>query len=131
MARQIKFKAWNKDKKIMLLEKGDLVFNPYLTDIHGTKHIGKGIELINDKYIWLEFTGLKDKNGKDIYEGDIVDSYFSRYLVSFGWGDDSENYGESYGVLFGERIVCDQEQEECEIIGNIYENPELLESKNG
>src|SRR5690554_736873 len=77
----------------------------------------------------MEFTGLKDKNGKEIYEGDIVRFHYKTGVYKIGivvWND-----------LFGSwDIDCSdfvsykslkQYKSVSEVIGNIYENPELLE----
>lgn len=72
----------------------------------------------------VQYTGLKDKNGKEIYEGDIIKHDY---------------YVDAQEIKFNERLITykcypadvfilkvDEEQENFEIIGNIYENPELL-----
>lgn len=108
--REIKFKAWNKWHKNM--------FHVYCldfdNDIAGCKSINNGtthtfgfidLEL-------LQLTGLKDKNGKDIYEGDIV------YLAGYGDCQCEFPFLELYEAVMEDDIG--------NIIGNIYENPELL-----
>lgn len=100
--------------------------------------------------VLMQCTGLKDKNGKLIYEGDIVDCYVSsqkiyRYQIkqeigSFmlvspkeeifdfinKWNDNVYPLSQLYFEYENEENCIEQ----CEIIGNIYENPELLEAKN-
>ena len=72
-----------------------------------------------------QFTGLKDKNDKDIYEGDIVTKCGTKYIciwkdkyACFVFAEKDENGEYNY---FQE---CDKE--ELKVIGNIYDNPELL-----
>lgn len=68
-----------------------------------------------------QYTGLKDKNGKKIFEGDIVKSKYGVFKSKVEWND-------SFCGFFP---FCNNDTgifaDECEVIGNIYENKELLE----
>jgi len=81
-----------------------------------------------------QFTGLHDKNGKEIFEGDIVNaqynisSFFKKVCVYFENGcfyvdDKNPKQNLSIGYFF-------REKKEIEVIGNIYQNPELLGGEN-
>ena len=124
--REIKFRAWDKTKNIMIYPKDlsiftiNLVGEIFAIDGHAEK-------LNKDEFILLQYTGLKDKNGKEIWEGDIVE-----YPQVF---DEPKNVGEikyndefaSFDIQgwFGGYGLCSN-VDSIEIIGNIYENPELL-----
>ena len=77
----------------------------------------------------MQYTGLKDKNGKEIYEGDIV--------KAMDWESDAHAWNtvwikeityDNYECRF-EGVYPNDSGMSCEVIGNIYENPELLEEK--
>jgi len=111
--RKIKFRAWDIKNKVMIFankletKRNDFDFTDYYR-----------------RYDLMQYTGLKDKNGKEIYEGDIV---------GYKW---NKNYTENKEVEFSKELYgwcpfvydgggnwdCD----ETEIIGNICENPNLL-----
>lgn len=79
-------------------------------------------------------TGLNDKNGKLIYEKDIIRFYFDKdeIIAVIEWDNDECRFYLNTTDFFKDKYVTDYEivkQEEYEIIGNIYENKELLESE--
>lgn len=84
----------------------------------------------------MQYTGLQDKNKKDVYEGDIIKTAYSGiYQVKFGEYDNGFKYEDNmrgFGIhlerISGpfDRIEEYSDSQEGEIIGNIYENPDLL-----
>lgn len=121
--REIKFRVWDKVGSEMIQQ--DDMFELYDVEELFEKPSDEQYEL-------MQFTGLKDKNGKEIYEGDVVNSKAhnpQNYLVAF---IDCAFHCthpkiEPYTIEplhFYTSIGC-----HLEVIGNIYENPELLEEK--
>lgn len=69
-----------------------------------------------------EFTGLKDKNGKEVYEGDIIQDMDMYHAFEVFWENEHAQFAWSKNHIDDFSESC----EDCEIIGNIKENPELL-----
>ena len=120
--REIKFRAWHKEKKIMgevlgidILHKEIFFSNE---DVDCYEHTDfKDVEL-------MQYTGLKDMREKEIYEGDIVTLHNSEYKVIF-------NTEEARFVLRNDEFemnipFTNNNNKRMEVIGNIYENPELI-----
>jgi len=132
--REMKFRAWDKQYKKMYYKgfairavgqnhtSGGVLFD---VSVFG-KHQYNPLEME-----YMQFTGLKDKNGKEIYEGDIITPLIGlspgprpdKGVVKFREGEFVDSYwGDSVRTHFLDGAGP-------EVIGNIYSNPELLEKK--
>lgn len=143
MNREIKFRAWHKNLKKMFkigqitLEKGTWNYEPNDRDF-----IGMSIPY-QPSFILMQYTGLHDKNGKEIYEGDIIEFSYDIFTGNFdtkvGKGTVEFINGAFYIKPFKieNRIIEDVENEEwfllytvnidtLGVIGDKYDNPELL-----
>lgn len=148
--REIKFRAWDTERNAMA-QVNYLGLNDYEVGIEDEK-----CKCWNAPYPYacklMQYTGLKDRNGKEIYEGDILG--YKRIKYTDCSKEDIEDIEEE--VLIGlityrpiasivkpysknvkclgydnvnkECLIIDLQSDELEVIGNIYENPELLES---
>ena len=127
--REIKFRAWDEEEQEML--DWDKFFN---FDI---------AQVFESEGSWgiypMQYTGLKDKNGTEIYDGDyirysmrtITGSIYTHVCRVFqhesgtwrieGYHEDNHSY-ETKGTVYAAHLIC-------EVIGNIYENPELLKEE--
>jgi uncharacterized phage protein (TIGR01671 family) len=138
--REIKFRSWDKAKGYMLpshdLHKV-LIGNGSIVTINYKPRNGgwepdEPYHLTNpqaDNCIPMQFTGLHDKNGKEIYEGDVVEqTYWSNGAKERGvisYSPDARFVWDQHGDQSGYGL-SGQDADRREIIGNIYENPELL-----
>lgn len=119
----LEFRAWLKDEKKMIKviqlnftmkNVSDCFFNYYKFD---------EIEL-------MQYTGLKDTNGVKIFEGDIVKNIYSNSKYELFWDEENccfrmRNIDDDYDYL----VLNIREAGMLEVIGNIYENPELIGEK--
>lgn len=115
MTREIKFRAWDKEKKQMTILESQYVSEA----LH---YYEKGLHEL------MQYTGLLDKNGKEIYEGDIVNTDWK--IREIKWGENSCE--DCLFQTFGFTSYGDHTKKYggwMEVIGNIYENPELLENQ--
>jgi uncharacterized phage protein (TIGR01671 family) len=127
MSREIKFRVWDtKAKKWCGYDDTGHVIDLH----HSIRHNCFMVD--NDAYDFpkdlelSQYSGLKDKNGKDIYERDIVRSE-DGFVFSIEWENASPGYWMPNDYDDESRYAIGVA--ELEVIGNIYENPELLEEK--
>ncbi len=124
--RPIKFRAWYKPTNKLLCSNAVESIN------FETKVIGAYFEYAGYKQLRMsdfeimQFTGLKDCNGKEIYEGDIV-SYESVYIDPIIGGTQIKKVMFSSGEFHPEGVSGWGHSGTVKVIGNIYENPELME----
>ena len=135
--RTIKFRAWDKEyEKMTYFDDEDYDYRPpfvfrldqvFKKDSNYDDYEDFKYNDVTDRVEVMQYTGLKDKNGAEIYEGDIVyiasedenafvlwDKETARYIIQFrGWCADFDNF---YG-------------KDLEVIGNIYYNKSLLEKE--
>lgn len=82
-------------------------------------------EMLPDEYIVEQYTGLKDANGKEIYEDDVLENPKYRSVVKFGSGS---FYADVIGAV--NRFPLAGEWQTSVVIGNVHTNPELLEAQH-
>ncbi len=132
--REIKFRAWDSVGNCWL--RSELIQDLIAVGIPDEPR--NGIFTIHEyetkRFTIMQFTGLTDRQGVEIYEGDII-RYYNEVNQTYGH-DDCEvlwNQARCYFELkaaheyFGHLDISQQEDGRYEIMGNIYENPELLE----
>ena len=142
--REIKFRAWDNQRK-EFLSGGQILIavksgrnpkeNPQYLDVI------KDASMYKARFELMQYTGFKDKNGREIYEGDVIEKNYKNMLTG-------DMVSEIYSVVFDEGIFIAKyeksspfgdtllkflvggvnERISVKIIGNIYENPELLEA---
>jgi len=109
----------NREIKFRTFQEGKMYFHE-LCDYMGSSGILNPY-IGCEKAIWMQFTGLKDKNGVDVYEGDIA--FHQGKNRVFIYGDGCFGFiGRNVPVVYINDFLVSQ----MEIIGNIHENPELL-----
>ena len=161
--REIKFRAWDMENHQMFYVDFHVLYqllglpDPSLIDFRGSTQTATytsgefSSDLLWRQTLklseWMQYTGLKDKHGKEIYEGDIVLCDYNNpapaQKCTIQWGTTIEDNFETGWWLMGQKpfyngrvknsvdLLVSRSQKYMEIIGNIYENPELASKASG
>lgn len=132
--REIKFRAWDKENKAFMPSEGYAICDG---DVMGLRYGNEMEDVLTDQIELMQYTGLKDVNGKPIYEGDIVNVTWSRYDTegrNYAIAYDPHNdkypafdFVDWYEDMNG--LSCAYIDGQITVIGNGFENPELLEAE--
>lgn len=136
--REIKFRAWDETNKIMyddeiaFISNFDKVYSffeiitkeQFQTCADGCCTDFKYEKIVVEKGFLMQFTGLLDRNGKEIYEGDIVICYFAQN--EDGTIPRTVPFVVDNMLDFYHNDLLEESSHTYEILGNVYQNPELL-----
>ena len=134
--RKLKFRVWSEKQKTYDYKHPYNTLGNFYINQNGClfSDFGNTVapEVRQEDFVVEEYTGLKDKNDKEIYEGDIV-------KITRSYGYSFLPKGAKAKIEFDEKELCYKlrgqgefrltAKKELEVIGNIHENPELLENK--
>lgn len=143
MNRVIKFRAWDTVKHEWFTPTYE-AYRGKLRDLSITLNgeiLGRTMTSVADmtgefkrNFVLSQFTGLLDKNGKEIYEGDVLESvgasYIHRDTLSFGYANgptSQRTYGYFWSASQNALSDVDDVPGRYEVVGNLYENPNLLQ----
>ena len=129
--RELKFRAWDIKEKVM--HKAGFLFDSDGTIFDNTLCDGEmeSFSFGSGQIILMQYVGLKDKNGKEVYEGDILKDNYGRILLVEWY-----KYGFSFKAITETNFLRARDISQWfengerlpEIIGNLYENQELMEA---
>lgn len=139
MNREIKFRTWDKEEKKMHYSDSKLDYDIWFSLARGKVECLQNCaytDSFGDEHDdWqpldniMQYIGLRDKNGKEIYEGDIVEIPKEDGYFKIEWDGDSARF-----VMNGDGLTVDFDNfwsYEIEVVGNRFDNPELLDNDLG
>ena len=134
MKREIKFRAWDKKNKVMYIKISALFLEKNAIEGNNNVRCWTGSQILKyNQCDIMQYTGLDDKNDKEIYEGDVVkysnNCEYYNFIGQIEW-----NYSRMSYIIIGHYhgnltiIAINSNCMDLEVIGNIYENPELIKN---
>lgn len=134
--REIKFRAWDTVNKVWRdIEELIIGKNNAVVAIKDTN--GNIYQVHEGQIVLMQYTGLKDKNGEEIYEGDFIRRFIEdekaekqrEQVFEIVWNNEYAEFEPLFHETGWRPVLKYVLESDCDVIGNIYENPELL--KNG
>jgi len=124
MSRPIKFRVWDDSDKVM---------HPNAFNVDG--YLFEDLIDVDDRFVLMQFTGLKDKGGKEIYEGDVVmqgnfgiENKGEKCPAEVYWNQNAWYVRTEKGHTGLHPLWIHSQEFGAEVIGNIYENPDLIKT---
>lgn len=132
MNREIKFRVWDNYAKRFICNEPSFITNDgKLGYFSGSPYYFHQDDRLKGLVI-QEFTGFYDKTGREIYEGDIVETPRTKERGEVIWGNFSQDmyYPVGWNISTADETNADFHEGLCKVIGNIFENSELLTQTN-
>ena len=130
MSRELRFRAWDGRRMLLMGNGGDCDFEM----AGGEIYVCGEFNFKKQDYPLMQYTGLKDKNGVGVYEGDLLINSRGR-ISEVVWHEFSASFDTNFvrdtkpEIASSMGLQNNMWKNSAEVIGNIHENPELLEAK--